>query len=408
MADTDDRIKALFQRFVQNTCTREEMNELYAWIETRDDEDVQLLMDERFNNITDTSKADTVDWEHMYRQIVGTKQQAPVRRLWYRVAVAASVLLIVSLLGYYIINKQTGRSKDIVKTTPPAPHDITAPQTTRATIVLSNGQKVFLDSAGTGELARQGNMKVERLSTGEIVYQKTAAAEGKEIKYNTLNNPRGSQVVSMVLSDGTKVWLNAGSSLIYPVAFTGNERKVSVTGEAYFEVETLRQPAKGGHTQGQKMPFMVQFSLAGREGMVEVSGTHFNVNAYDDEPLVKTTLLEGAVNVKSKTGSVTLKPGQQAAIKENSPLAIDHSPNLDLVMAWKNGLFNFNNTDIQTVMRQIARWYDVDVEYQGIPKDKYGGEMSRQSQLSNVIRVLEAMGGVQFKIEGKKVTVIAK
>ena len=415
MANTGDNRKELFQRFVQNTCTKEEMEELYAWIQDSGEEELQQLMDERFNNITDTSKADTVDWDHMYRQIVGTRQRAPVKRLWYRVALAASVLLIVSLLGYYIINKKTGPSKDIVQT-PAVPHDITAPQSTRATIVLANGEKVYLDSAGTGELARQDNMKLEKLSNGELAYQKTTAVGSEEIKYNTLNNPRGSQVVTLALADGTKVWLNAGSTLIFPVAFKGEERKVSITGEAYFEVATLRLRS------GQKMPFRVQVASAGREQTVEVLGTHFNVNAYDDEPAIKTTLLEGSVKVsaigaaskreqsaKDTEFSVVLKPGEQAAMTgAHSPLTTHHSPNLDQVMAWKNGLFNFNNADIQTVMRQISRWYDIDVAYQGIPKDKYAGEMSRQSQLMNVFRVLEAMGGVQFKIEGKKVTVIAK
>ncbi|OQP64036.1 hypothetical protein A3860_21710 [Niastella vici] len=394
MANNDERINELFQRFVQNTCTREEMEELYTWIQDKEEGDLQLLMDERFNNITDTGKADTVDWNHMFRQIIETKRRAPVKRLWYRVAIAASVLLIISLLGYYIINKQTGRPKEIVKRYSVL-HDIKAPQLTRATIVLANGEKIYLDSAVAGELARQGNMKVEKLDNGELAYKKTSAVGTEEIKYNTLNNPRGSQVVTLALADGTRVWLNAGSSLTFPVAFVGTERKVSITGEAYFEVE-----------KNPKMPFRVQFSSAGREGTVEVLGTHFNVNAYDDEPAVNTTLLEGAVKVKSGSGSIILKPGEQASLSHSSQTS--HPISVQTVMAWKNGLFNFNNTDIQTVMRQIARWYDVEVEYQGIPKDKYAGEMSRQSQLSNVFKILETMGGVQFKIEGKKVTVIAK
>jgi len=398
MADTGDRINELFQRFVQNTCTRNEMDELYAWIQDNREEDLQLLMDERFNNITDTSKADTVDWEHMYRQIVETKRVTPVKRLWYRVAVAASVLLIVSLLGYYIINRQTGRTKDIVKRDSVL-HDITAPQSTRAMIVLSNGEKVYLDSAVAGQLATQGNTKLEKLSSGEIVYQKTAVANDEEIKFNTLSNPRGSQVVSLALADGTKVWLNAGSSLTYPVAFIGTERKVSITGEAYFEV-----------SKDATKPFRVHFSSAGRQGDVEVLGTHFNVNAYDDEPAIKTTLLEGSVKMSAigNRQSAILKPGEQVSLSQSSHLSHPIPVQTDAVMAWKNGLFNFKDADIQTVMRQIARWYDVEVEYQGIPKDKYAGEMSRQSQLSNVFTILETMGGVQFKIEGKKVTVIAK
>src|SRR6185436_4631037 len=188
-------------------------------------------------------------------------------------------------------------------------------------------------------------------------------------------------------------WLNASSSIRYPAVFNGKERVVDVTGEAYFEVAPVRLRS------GQKLPFVVNI-LSGQKGRVEVLGTHFNINAYDDEETVRTTLLEGKVKVasgkwpvasgKSPEQEVMLKPGEQAVFISHSPLAINYSPVLEEVMAWKNGYFQFERADIQTVMRQIARWYDVDVQYDGmITKDKFGGSIPRDATLSQVLHALE-------------------
>jgi transmembrane sensor len=217
----------------------------------------------------------------------------------------------------------------------------------------------------------------------------------------------------VVLPDGTKVWLNAVSSLRFPAGFTGNERVVELTGEAYFEVASINLPAGRDGRGSRKVPFIVKIGTpSGTGGEVEVLGTHFNVKAYHDEAAIKTTLLEGLVSVKSAIGaasrqqSAILKPGQQAVLRPNSPLTIDHSADLEEAIAWKNGRFQFANADVETVMREIARWYDVTIEYAGkIPAEKFEGEIPRNSNITEVFKILE-LSNVHCKIAGRKITVL--
>jgi ferric-dicitrate binding protein FerR (iron transport regulator) len=215
------------------------------------------------------------------------------------------------------------------------------------------------------------------------------------LAYNTIATPRGGQY-QLVLADGSKVWLNASSGLRYPTAFTGKERRVELTGEGYFEV-----------AKNASMPFHVQVNQMD----VEVLGTHFNINAYDDESAVKTTLLEGSVKVvKRETANVkenpiVLQPGQQAEMKPHSPLAINHSPNIEEVMAWKNGLFQFKAAGIETVLRQAARWYDVEFVYKGNIPEKFSGQISRSANAEQLLKILELTGKVKFEINGKTIIV---
>ena len=244
----------------------------------------------------------------------------------------------------------------------------------------------MLDSASNGSLATEGNTRIEKLSDGQIVY---TGKETGEMEYNTLTVPRGSKIASITLSDGTKVWLNSSSSLTYPVAFAGNERDVKISGEAYFEV---------AHNAAK--PFKV---IKG-ETLITVLGTHFNVNAYEDESSIKVTLLQGAVKVDRGTLTKLLKPGQQAQV--SSDIKINNEVNVDEVMAWKNGEFQFGEAaDIHSIMREIARWYDVDIEYKGDISGHIGGTISRDENVSQVLSMLEMTGAVKFLIEGKKIVV---
>ena len=268
-----------------------------------------------------------------------------------------------------------------------------APETNKAMITLANGQKVYLDSAVNGTLAMQGNVKLVKLANGQIAYQTASGETINEIKYNTLTNPRGSKVIDMTLADGSQVWLNAGSSVTYPVAFVGNERRVAITGEAYFEV-----------AHNTAMPFKVSKG----EMEVTVLGTHFNVNAYDDESDIKVTLLEGSVKVIKgpSTGSglqTVLKPGQQAQV--TNEVKVVNDADLEQVMAWKNGLFNMKGTDLAALMRQVARWYDVQVSYEGPQQQKsFGGSINRDVDLSDVLKALEQYG-IHFRMEKGKVII---
>ncbi len=332
------------------------------------------------------SKAKVV-WLHRYRKIV---------------AVAAVLILLGS--AYFLFFIKTAKQTEIAETT--VPDDIKAPASNHAMITLANGQKIYLDSAGNGTLTIQGDVNVIKTGDGQIIYDDSRlTTHNPQLIYNTLTNPRRSKVINITLADGSKVWLNAGSSLTYPVAFIGTERKVSITGEAYFEVTPLSPPTGGG--QG-KFPFIVKFKTpSGDEGEVTVLGTLFNVNAYDDEVATKVTLLEGSVKINEGNAASLLKPGQQARI--SSDIKTGNDVDMDEVMAWKNGKFQFGEAaDIASILRQISRWYDVDVEYKGAVTGHIGGTISRNVKVSQVFKMLEMTGAVRFQIEGKKVIVMPK
>ncbi|HVS97610.1 MAG TPA: FecR domain-containing protein [Puia sp.] len=308
------------------------------------------------------------------------------RRGWWRVA--AILLLLTGMVWLYEARQPPHAATN--QSAAQLAQDIRAPQTNRATITLAGGQTLYLDSAHNGVLAAQGASAVRKLADGRIAYEpagRPVAVSTAGMSYNTLFNPRGSRVLDMTLSDGSRIWLNAGSSITYPVAFSGPTREVTMEGEAYFEI----QP-DAGH------PFTVRSATHA----VRVLGTHFNVNAYAGDPDVRVTLLEGAVRVDSKLG---LRPGEQAIIGGAGPVLNPH-PNLEAVMAWKNGLFYFDHADLPTVLRELGRWYDVQVEYQGrVPAMRFGGKIDRNSSVADVLKIL-ALSKVQFRIEGRKIIVL--
>jgi len=256
-------------------------------------------------------------------------------------------------------------------------------------LTLSGGQQLTLDSATNKTLAIQGNTKILQTAYGQLSYY--AATKPVTLEYNTLTNPRGSLVTTITLSDGTKVWLNASSSLTYPVAFTGTERNVEITGEAYFEV-----------TKNPNAPFTVKKHDG--DTRVTVLGTHFNVNMYDDEATEKITLLEGAVLVNASRHNQRLAPGEQAQVTENE-IKLKANIDIESTMAWKNGQFLLKGTDLAMLLRQMARWYDVDIIYENnIPPKKFGGSIARTVNLSTVIEALK-QNGVNCKLDGRKLTV---
>lgn len=305
-----------------------------------------------------------------------------------KIAVAASIILAMGLGTYFLFfNKPTAQA-EIVKGE--IPQDVKAPDGTKAIITLADGRIIPIDSLTSID---QSSVKLTRTTNGNIIYSGSTS----KVVYNTLSNPKGSKVIDMTLSDGSHVWLNAGSSMVFPIAFNGDYRKVFITGEAYLEV---------AHNAAK--PFIVN---ANNKGEIEVLGTRFNVNAYDDEDALCTTLLEGKVKFTKTTLSlpgsdfVVLSPGQQSVLSK-SGLQMKNNVDVDGVMAWKNGLFNFNNSNLEMVMRQLARWYDVEVVYQGeIPQRNFGGEMQRDLNLSEVLKILET-NQVHFRIEGKRLIVL--
>ncbi len=405
-----NQAKALLQRYRAGDCTLPEKQLVEKWynqlIETGEwhwsegeKVDLEQRMEARLLQRINHTGSPRVHHIHLFR-----------RARWWA---AASMILLLGAGAYFLFFNRAEKPTEIVKTV--LPNDVKAPQTNRATVTLANGQKVYLDSAVNGTLAMQGNVKLIKLAKGQIAYQAASGETINEIKYNTLTNPRGSKVIDMTFADGSQVWLNAGSSVTYPVAFVGNERRVAITGEAYFEVTPLSP--KGG--QG-KLPFIVKFNTpSGEGGEVIVLGTHFNINAYDDEPDIKVTLLKGSVKVTKGSAGSLLKQGQQAQVFfpnggaqrsgtkfGEGAVKVVNGVNLEQVMAWKNGYFNFNSVDIRTMMKQLSRWYDVEVRYEGnVPPQHITGEISRNVNASVVLKMLE-YAGVHFRIEGSSIVVM--
>jgi ferric-dicitrate binding protein FerR (iron transport regulator) len=315
-------------------------------------------------------------------------QSGLLRRRIGRLSAAASIIVVFGIGGYWLFRNHSRPAETVVAKQPPS-QDV-SPGHAGAILTLADGSHIVLDSAGNGRIAVQGATHLVKNNNGQLVYQAGKGVPGT-VTYNTLTTPRGRQY-TVVLPDGTSVWLNAASSLTYPTAFTGSQRKVEITGEAYFEV--AKDPA---------LPFKVKINNATE---VEVLGTHFNVSAYSDEDAIRTTLLEGAVNVNEGQETVRLHPGEQLKINNSDGASrVINDVDVDGVIAWKNGVFQFGQADIRTMMRQLARWYDVEVSYTGKIEERHlGGFISRNVTLSNVVKALDAYH-VHCRIEGKKLIV---
>jgi transmembrane sensor len=304
------------------------------------------------------------------------------RGKWWKYAAAA--ILLFFMAGYFLLKNNTIKQPVIAER--PVKKDIPAGRQ-GAILTLSNGHRIILDSAGNGILTREAGVKVIRKG-GELSY----GGNTDEILYNQIVTPRGRKW-QLTLGDGTKVWLNAASSIRYPISFVGKERIVEVSGETYFEV-----------APDKNRPFKV--SIAGKES-IEVLGTRFDVNAYDDEDAMRTTLLEGSVKVIRGKSSRLLSPGQQAVLGNGTDsIKVINDANIDEVMAWRNGRFIFSDMDLKSIMRQLTRWYDVDVLYEGkTPEIRIGGIIHNDVYLSTVMEFL-GENGVHYKIEGKTITIM--
>jgi ferric-dicitrate binding protein FerR (iron transport regulator) len=353
---------------------------------------LQEMMEAEATAPQEETAPQSIDADTLKRAFDRVIAVAPARssgRISPRLVVAAAAILILALgtsVYFLPLRKPT---KEIVQTASVQTFkNNVAPGGNKAILTLSDGSQIVLDSATNGLLSNQGNSKILKLNSGQLAYEAASSFKRQasgEATYNSITTPRGGQY-QLVLADGTKVWLNASSSLRYPVAFTGKERSVELTGEGYFEVK-----------QNEAMPFKVKVNTM----EVDVLGTHFNVNAYADESMVKTTLLEGAVKIKNSHSANILSPGQQAQLSKDGSLKIVSQVDMDEVIAWKDGYFQFNQSDLKSIMRQISRWYDVDIRYEGeIPERKFGGDIARTANISEVLNILK-LSQVHFRIEGK-------
>jgi len=399
----DLSIADLIQRLLDGSITPAEKELLAQWIlNDTNEEQLHSMMEQAWRDFQpgQTLPAEKAD------QILGAILPPPVRHIRQRnraYTLAAAAVLIFAILtgaGIYLLRKQPTPIAIAAK-------DVAPPSATKAILTLSDGSRIDVDSAGKGNIATQHTTAVIKQGAGDIVYKAgaipttgattstaatpTTAATPSTTVYNTLTVPRGSRIAHLTLSDGTKVWLNAGSSLHYPVAFNGPDRKVEVTGETYFEV-----------AQDKLHPFIVNKG----ENSVKVLGTHFNVNAYDEEGPIKVTLLEGSVKVSTNKDNSLIKAGQMAIMDPQKSIDVLNNADLERVMAWKNGYFNFSNADIKTVMRELSRWYGLELVFNNVTNERFHVEINRDIPLSRVLRILEMTDKIHFTISGNKVTVM--
>jgi len=375
----ETEILALLQKYQEGTLSDVDKDKLEAW-----------YLHKASNSNLQLSELELEKSYEYLKSKLPLHQEAKVIRIWPRVAVAASIALLLGT-GLFYFTKPKEQPIQVAE----KPLEI-APGGNRGVLTLSNGKQIVLaDISAKDTIAKEGKqaeVTIKMSANGVITYVINPNAEAPKVatnSFNTLSTPTGGQY-NIVLADGTKVFLNAVSSIKYPTQFNGNQRVVELEGEAYFEV-----------AKDRSKPFIVK---SGNQA-IEVLGTHFNVHAYDNEAVVKTTLLEGSVAVTHKNQKAILKPGQQSNVSDNFNKIAIREVDTEAAIAWKNGRFKFDNADLKTVMRQLERWYGIKVEYRGdVSEVTFNGGTFRNKNLSEVLKVLE-LSNIKFKVEGKTIIV---
>ncbi|WP_276359384.1 FecR family protein [Daejeonella sp. H1SJ63] len=381
---TKEEVKELLQRYADGKCSPQEKAMVEHWYLSEsfkqssdfDTNDIQELKFEIWDKIT---------------QDRSFKSNSKIKSiLLWTASVAAVLIFVFSLSEPFIFNSA---DKLLAKKEKPAVFD-KSPARNKAVLTLSDGSKIILDDARSGYIADQQGIKISKSPDGSIIYSMPESLLGNNnesdvVPYNFITTPKGGKF-QIILPDKSKIWLNSESTLRFPARFIGQERNVELTGEAYFEV-----------AKNINMPFIVKT----KDMSVFVTGTEFNIMAYSEDKFTSTTLVQGSVQVSSPSQKIILKPGEQVVGNQTIGLS-KRDADIEETIAWKNGLFQFNNTDIATVMNQISRWYDVTVEYEGDSSGKrFGGYISRDSKLSQVLKMLE-LSGVKCRIEEKKIIVL--
>ncbi len=406
-------IRYLLDRYIRGELTGKEQQELEELFQDSEqqlvvqDELARLMQEDAGASGEDMGEVvETAVWEPVLQRVLSVDKTVGERDIrvagergvvrtfrigWRRWAVAAILLLLVgggTIL--FLVRRKTGPVM-AVAIAPAA--KVIVPGSNKAILTLANGQQIVLNNAQNGMIGQQGGTRVIKLDSGKLAYNSGNGEEksADAVLYNTITTPRGGQY-QITLPDETKVWLNAESSLRFPTAFTGKDREVQLSGEAYFEVRA-----------DKSKPFLVKSGSA----ETRVLGTHFNIMAYGDEGPVRTTLLEGVVSMGQEEQSALLQPGEQGQFDPNKGIIATRVVNTTAVVAWKDGYYYFDRTPVQSVMRQIARWYDVEIVYEGaVPKDEIVGKIPRTAYVSEVLHVMELIG-IRFKIEGRKIVVLS-
>lgn len=382
MTEKEERFKYLLNKYLRKESTQEEFYELFDRI--AEDHHRKIIFDEmstQFNAIASGEAEHQIAWTSTYKKIL--RSERPVKIKYWRIAVAASLFMVCSLFSFWLVRSDKALNpRELV-----FKNDI-KPINNQAVLTLANGNKVVLDGQANRLLANLKDAHIEKISEGSLKFQsQDGQQQSNNIEhFNTIEIPKGGQY-QLILPDGTKVWLNAASSLKFPTAFKGNKRVVTLTGEAYFEV-----------TKNKKMPFIVR----SRDVETLVLGTHFNIKSYNENLQIKVTLLEGSIKLTKGEVQQYLVPGEQGFYQYNHNEFKIVKPDLEEIMAWKNGLFVFEKTSFDEVMSQIERRYDVEVKYLGKkPNIHFSGVLPRNKNLSQILSVLEQSGEVDLGIEGK-------
>ncbi|MGV8879172.1 MAG: FecR family protein [Sphingobacteriaceae bacterium] len=418
---TSPNLSDLFRKLLNNTCSDEEavlIVDLLA--DEKNKELVNKLILEQLADDSKTAINEAIKERlHDRLKIIlapGEEISAPFffgrfKRNFFNYA--AAIMLISLSTGLFYFYKSRRNAQALLAHHQSLP---ILPGGNKAILTLADGRNISLDQASDGEIARQAEMSIIKTNDGQLVYEVaekavSGAAVGEQL-LNTITTPKGGQYI-VVLPDGTKVWLNAASSLKYPAVFNDLERKVELSGEAYFEVVKISKipSAKNKNNAGKNIPFIV----VSNHQVIEVTGTNFNVSAYADELDVITTLLEGAVRVSDEQNLVnnqgapitkTLKAGEQSRLSDHH-LRIGPG-NAETAVAWKNGKFQFENESIESIMRKIARWYDVDIDYKGNMQNKiFSGTISRYDNVNEVLKMLQLTGTINFKVNERRITVMS-
>jgi hypothetical protein len=390
---SEARLEYLFDCYINNRCSTGEEKELMALVtESKNQATVQRLIDNLVENTTaDVQMPDDVAASILQNilkakaVVIPIQQSKSIVAWWWRAA--AVVILFLAGITYWILNDNYHTKPQTLPEAQVPVHIL--PGGNRAVLTTSEGETIILDSVQNGIIAQQGNWKISKQG-GLLIFNASALTKpGTPISYNTLSTPRGGQY-QVLLDDGSRVWLNAASSLKFPTSFVDNQRIVELTGEAYFEV-----------AKNSQKPFLVNIN----DMQVRVLGTHFNINAYGDEDFIKTSLLEGSIKVSKGTVSGLLKPGEQATISnKNDNIQIGRA-NMEEAIAWKNGLFQFEGADINHIMNEISRWYNMQIEYTGkLQSRRFEGKISRSAPLSDVLKILE-LSNVKFEVFKNKIIV---
>jgi len=391
---SESRLEYLFNCYIYNNYTSAEEEELMSLVSQPENKTiVQKLIENLIENtgseieMRDDAAASILQniLQANKAPVIPIRNRKTVFSFWMRVA--AATILFVSAATYFLIDKKDSAGAKVTPVAQNSPHIL--PGRDRAVLITSEGKTIMLDSVQNGVIAHQGNNKISKQG-GLLIYNVPPFAKPEaSVTYSTIVTPRGAQF-QVILSDGSKVWLNSASSLRFPVGFADSQRTVELNGEAYFEV-----------VKNKEKPFLVKVG----DMQVKVLGTHFNIKAYNDESFIKTSLFEGSVKITRGEASGFLKPGEQALLNSSDNNIQISKANMDEAIAWKNGLFEFDGADITSIMKEIARWYDAEIVYTGKPPmRRFEGKISRNAQLSDVLRILE-LSSVKFTVTGNKIII---